>query len=99
MHRIHYKIILLTYKALHNLAPPYLSDLIHISTPARSLRSSSSLHLTVPPARLVTMGSRAFSCSAPLLWNSLPHDLRNTHSLPHFKSKLKTHLFRKAFSP
>jgi len=95
IYRINYKIILLIFKVIHhNLAPSFLSDLLHISTSARTLRSSSSIHLTVPRVRLVTMGSRAFSCSAPQLWNSLPPDLRNIDSPSHFKSKLKTHLFR-----
>ena len=56
------------------------------------------LHLTVPPASLTTMGSRAFSRSAPRLWNSLAPELRNTTSPPHFKSKLKTYLFKLSFS-
>ncbi len=34
--------LFLTYKALHNLAPHYLSDLLHLYTPLRSLRSSSA---------------------------------------------------------
>uniref|UniRef100_A0A8C6UMC1 Reverse transcriptase domain-containing protein n=1 Tax=Neogobius melanostomus TaxID=47308 RepID=A0A8C6UMC1_9GOBI len=34
-HRIQYKILLLTFKAIHKLAPPYLTDLLHVSTPAR----------------------------------------------------------------
>ncbi|KAI3360888.1 hypothetical protein L3Q82_012901, partial [Scortum barcoo] len=97
-YRIEYKILLYTYKSIHNLAPSYLSDLLHVVTPSRCLRSSSSIHLTVPPARLSTMGSRAFSCSAPQLWNTLPPDLRNTDSLPTFMSKLKTHLFKIAYS-
>uniref|UniRef100_A0A8C6LBK5 Reverse transcriptase domain-containing protein n=1 Tax=Nothobranchius furzeri TaxID=105023 RepID=A0A8C6LBK5_NOTFU len=95
--RIQFKILLYTFKAIHNLAPPYLSDLLHPSTSTRSLRSSSSIHLSVPPFRLVTMGSRAFSRSAPQLWNSLPPDLRNIDSLTLFKTRLKTHLFRLAF--
>ncbi|KAG1925393.1 hypothetical protein F2P79_025577 [Pimephales promelas] len=95
--RIQFKILLHTFKAIHNLAPPYLSDLLHIATSSRSLRSSSSFHLTVPPARLVTMGSRAFSCSAPQLWNSLPPDLRSVDSFPLFKTRLKTHLFQLAY--
>ena len=96
--RINFKILLHTFKAIHNLAPPYLSDLLHTATSTRSLRSSSSIHLTVPSARLTTMGSRAFSRSAPKLWNSLPPDIRNIDSFPQFKSSLKTHLFRIAFS-
>ena len=98
-HRIEYKILLNTFNAIHNLAPPYLSDLIQINTPTRSLRSASSINLHVPPARLSTMGARAFSRSAPRLWNSLPPDIRNMDSLLTFKSHLKTHLFRQAYSP
>uniref|UniRef100_A0A3B5PRX1 Reverse transcriptase domain-containing protein n=2 Tax=Xiphophorus maculatus TaxID=8083 RepID=A0A3B5PRX1_XIPMA len=96
--RIEYKILLYTFKALYNLSPLYLSNLIHIATPSRSLRSSSSIHLSVPSVRLTTMGSRAFSRSAPQLWNSLPPHLRNINSFPKFKTELKTHLFRSAFS-
>uniref|UniRef100_A0A8C6NXT3 Inositol hexakisphosphate and diphosphoinositol-pentakisphosphate kinase n=1 Tax=Nothobranchius furzeri TaxID=105023 RepID=A0A8C6NXT3_NOTFU len=40
------------------------------------------------------MGSRAFSCSAPRLWNSLPSAIRNTDSFPLFKAHLKIHLFK-----
>uniref|UniRef100_A0A3P9M9H0 NACHT LRR and PYD domain-containing protein n=1 Tax=Oryzias latipes TaxID=8090 RepID=A0A3P9M9H0_ORYLA len=94
---IKFKLLLYTFKALHSLAPSYLSNLLHINTPSHSLRSSSSLQLSVPPARMVTMGSRAFSRSAPQLWNSLPPDLRNTDSFLIFKSRLKTYLFKLAF--
>ncbi|XP_028291926.1 putative leucine-rich repeat-containing protein DDB_G0290503 [Gouania willdenowi] len=73
--RINFKILLITFKALHNLAPPYISDLLHIATPARTLLSSSTLQLSVPPAKLITMGHRAFSYCAPQLWNSLPTNL------------------------
>ena len=99
-HRIDYKILLHTFKAIHNLAPPYLSDLLHINVPTRSLRSASSISLTVPRAHLSTMGSRAFSRSAPHLWNSLPPDIRNIdpNSIAHFKSSIKTHLFRQAYT-
>uniref|UniRef100_A0A4W5LES3 Reverse transcriptase domain-containing protein n=1 Tax=Hucho hucho TaxID=62062 RepID=A0A4W5LES3_9TELE len=95
--RIQFKVLLLTFKSIHKLAPPYLSDLLQGPTSTRSLRSSSSIHLSVPPARLTTMGSRAFSRSAPRLWNSLPSQLRNIDSFSHFKSQLKTHLFKTAY--
>uniref|UniRef100_A0A3B3DCG5 Reverse transcriptase domain-containing protein n=1 Tax=Oryzias melastigma TaxID=30732 RepID=A0A3B3DCG5_ORYME len=55
-HRITYKILILTFKALHNLAPSYLSELLTVATPPRSLRSSSSLRLVPPRSRLITMG-------------------------------------------
>ncbi len=94
-YRIDFKILLLTFKALHNLAPPYLTDLLHIYTPPCTLRSSHSLSLVSP--RLNTLGARTFSHAAPRLWNSLPLQIRNSNSLHIFKSHLKTYLFTKAF--
>lgn len=96
-YRIDFKILLLTFKALHSLAPPYLTDLLHIYTPSRTLRSSLSLSLVLPRIRLKTMGARTFSHAAPRLWNSLPLDIRNIDSLHTFKSRLKTYLFTQAF--
>lgn len=61
--------------------------------------SSSSLHLLVPSSCLTTKESRAFSQSAPQLWNSHPPHLRTIDSLSLFKPSLKTHLFKTAFSP
>ncbi|XP_041638364.1 uncharacterized protein LOC121506616, partial [Cheilinus undulatus] len=40
--RINYKVLLLTYKSLHALAPQYLSDLLHPYTPSRNLPSSDT---------------------------------------------------------
>ncbi|XP_030196856.1 uncharacterized protein LOC115531637, partial [Gadus morhua] len=69
-YRIQYKTLLLTYKALHNLAPSYLRDLLQEYTPSRSLHSTSAGLLCIPTSRLTSMGARSFSCSAPRLWNS-----------------------------
>ncbi|XP_068561742.1 LOW QUALITY PROTEIN: uncharacterized protein [Cebidichthys violaceus] len=95
---IHFKILLITYKALHNLAPPYLSDLLHRHTPNRNLRSADA-NLFTPPtlSKHQTWGDRAFSIAAPSLWNSLPQHLRHSPSLATFKTALKTHLFQSAF--
>ncbi|XP_053364370.1 deoxynucleoside triphosphate triphosphohydrolase SAMHD1-like [Clarias gariepinus] len=58
--RISYKVLLLTYKSLHGLAPHYLTDFLHPYTPLRSLWSSSKGQLIVPRSRLKTFGDRAF---------------------------------------
>uniref|UniRef100_A0A4W3HJL8 Si:dkey-256h2.1 n=1 Tax=Callorhinchus milii TaxID=7868 RepID=A0A4W3HJL8_CALMI len=42
LQRIQFKILVLTYKALHGLAPPYPCDLLTPYQPARSLRSAGS---------------------------------------------------------
>uniref|UniRef100_A0A672Y631 Ig-like domain-containing protein n=1 Tax=Sphaeramia orbicularis TaxID=375764 RepID=A0A672Y631_9TELE len=86
--QIEFKILLLTFKAIHYLAPPYLSDLLHVAPPSRTLRSSSSIHLSVPSARLTTTWTRTFSRSAPRLELLLPPELRTITSFPLFKCKL-----------
>ncbi|KAF7656517.1 hypothetical protein LDENG_00040330, partial [Lucifuga dentata] len=48
---INYKLLLLTFKTLHNLAPLYLSELLHPYTLSHSLRS---LQLSIPTFRLST---------------------------------------------
>ncbi|XP_029297015.1 fibroblast growth factor 4-like [Cottoperca gobio] len=40
--------LLLTYKALHNQTPSYLTDLLHHQTPSRTLRSSDANLLSLP---------------------------------------------------
>ena len=97
--RITYKILLLTYKSLNALAPQYLSNLLHPYTQPRNLRSSGTGQLSIPHTRMQTFGDRAFSVTAPTLWNSLPIELRNAPSLDTFKRLLKTHLFTKAYGP
>ncbi len=88
-YRVHYKILLLTYKALHNLALHYLSDLLHLYTPLRSFRSSSADLLSVPNFKMSSFGGRAFSCAAPKLWNYLPLHIRQLDSVSHFKAQIK----------
>ena len=91
--RIHYKILLLTFKALHNLAPSYIKDLITPYSNSRQLRSTSMNLLQIPKTRTKTFGDRSFSSAAPILWNNLPHKLRTIHEINVFKKNLKTYLF------
>jgi hypothetical protein len=96
--RIEYKLSLLCFKSLNNLAPTYISDLIYVYVPSRQLRSSSdSSILKVPRTRTKTFGQCSLSYQAPTTWNRLPSALRNSSSLPSFKSSLKKHLFRSYF--
>ncbi len=47
-HRIDFKILLITYKALNGLAPKYLGELLSHYSPLRPLRSQNSGHLIIP---------------------------------------------------
>ena len=94
--RIDFKLLLITYKCLNDLAPAYLSELLTKYVPVRNLRSSS-LDFLDPPrtVQTLTYGERAFSAAAPRLWNALPVSVRSTTSLQRFKTLLKTYLFIK----
>ena len=96
-YRIEYKIALLVYKCLHDLAPAYLINLITVYTPARSLRSGTDRLLTQPAARTVRYGERTFSYAAPSIWNALPKHLRLCDNFELFKRDLKTFLFKTAY--
>ena len=96
--RINYKIVVLVFRALHGLAPAYVSTLITPYQPRRALRSAGSAQLCVPRHNLERYGRRSFSCAGPVLWNSLPEDMRLADSLDSFKSHLKTHYFKLAYN-
>ncbi|KAK7925857.1 hypothetical protein WMY93_008167 [Mugilogobius chulae] len=96
--RIDYKILMFVFKALHGLAPPYISDILTLHRPSRALRSSSQMVLDVPRSRYKQWGDRSFAVAAPKLWNSLPVSLRVVSDLSLFKTGLKTHLYRQAFN-
>ena len=95
--RAEYKILLLIFKSIHNMAPSYLSDLIQVKTPAYSTRSSSGLQLIVPFTSHKTFADRSFSVAGPKLWNSLPINIRNSNNISSFKRSLKTFLFVNTF--
>ncbi len=71
-YRVYFKLLILVYKVLHNLAPSYLTDLLHVHKPQRNLRSSNQMILDVSRTRLKLSGDRAFSVVAPKRENSLP---------------------------
>ena len=93
--------LLLTFKAIHKLAPTYISELVsQKDTGGRYyLRSYNGKLLNIPPCQsLSTLGDRSFYMAAPKLWNDLPLFIRNISSVNAFKRALETHLFQKAFS-
>ena len=95
--RIEFKILLITFKALNDLTPQYVTDMLQPYLPSRTLRSATKNLLVAPPTNLVKYGERSFSYADPKLWNKLPDNIRDSKDLTTFKSKLKTFLFRTVF--
>src|SRR4029434_932020 len=78
-------------------APNYFKELVVPYCPLRPLRSQSTGLLVIPRISNTTVGGRAFSYRAPLLWNNLPASIRDADTLPIFKSRLKTFLFSASY--
>jgi len=92
--RIHFNILLITYKYIIDMAPEYMCELVSIRKSSRKLKSSSQILLQVSVSRLKSSGTCAFSVAASTLWNRLPAYIRNESSLENFISLLKTHIFK-----
>ena len=85
--RIHFKLLTITFKCIHCLAPSTLADKVRVSSPLDMLLDTS---LFQPSSAL---GKKSFSYSAPRCWNALPRSLRVIPTLDTFKPHLKHHLF------
>jgi len=98
--RIQFKIAALIFDCARGTGPVYLNQVICpvSDLSRRPLRSADRGDLFVSRAN-TSIGQRSFSTSAPVVWNALPPDLRSPHnSRQQFRSKLKTHLFHKAYN-
>ena len=97
--RVHFKLAVLAYKALHDRLPSYLAEdcqLVAV-TGRRRLRSSDIDTCQVRRTN-TRFGDRSFAAAGPRTWNSLPIQLRDSElSLEQFRRSLKTHLYKHIF--
>ena len=92
-----FKVLVFCNKAFHDLAPEYLSHLLHPRTHNSRLRQlHDKLQLAVTPASK-SIGRRAFCLTGPIIWNKLPLTLRDALSLTLFNRHLKTYLFKRTY--
>ncbi len=66
-----YKMLTLFIKALHNLAPIYLTELLQTYKFVRPLRSRFVETLSIPRSSLKHSVDQAFAIVGPTLWNNL----------------------------
>ena len=82
--RVDFKILVLTYKAMHKEAPVYLCELVHPYQPTRALRSASSNSLDVK-CTCTKARSGSFAVAVVSLWNTLPNFIKTCDTLASFK--------------
>jgi len=95
--RIEFKIALLTYKALHNQAPEYLSSMCHLASDSAGLsRNRSATRGDLIPVSWNTShyGKRSFNYSSPHIWNNLPTYIREQSTTSNFAKNLKNVVVR-----
>ena len=103
--RIFFKVALLCYKIVYDIAPPYLKDLVEILQPTEFLRTTRNkpaeddIRMVLPKMCRDRASDRCFSNYAPEVWNALPLDLRKINNVEIFKKKLKNHLYDSMIGP
>ena len=97
--RIQYKIATVCYSVITYLkSPSYLSDLLELHIPSRTLRSLADNRIFILNRHRKCQGQRAFSFTGPSVWNNLPFSVRYTQILFSFTSQLKAYFFLCTFT-
>ena len=71
---IKYKVACMCFSAINGSRPAYLSELLCVYIPSRTLRSSDTRMLKIQQYKRKARGFHTFSCFAPHIWNSIPQD-------------------------
>ena len=74
------------FKTMNDMNPSFMKDLFSLS--GNTLRRPNDLK--VPIRYSVKFGDKSLKCLGPIIWNSLPSDIKSTSSLEIFKNFLKT---------
>ena len=91
--RIEYKIATICYNVITGTVSTYLSDLLELYTPLRTLRSSADTRIfRIPDRRKRFHGQRAYYFFGPSIWDNFPLSVRHAQTLFAFKSQLNTRL-------
>ena len=88
------------YDVVSKTAQPYLSDLLHLYLPSRSLRTSADTRtFSDSKTKEKVPVATHFSHLGPLTWSKLPYTVRYAAAKSQFKTQLQTTLFLSAHGP
>ena len=86
--RIEFNKAVLLYKSTHDLTPSYISDLFEFhSSQNYNVRSASNNNMLIKRHNSKIF-EKSLQYEGPRLWNSLPQPIRNSQSLPTFKTAM-----------
>ena len=90
---IDFKIAILTYKAVHLKQPLCLAQHLKLKSMHLNTRNNDQLLLQHPSVGTNSSGHRAFSYTAPTVWNKLPYQIRNASLVTLFRKKIENTIF------
>ncbi|CAB3999253.1 Hypothetical predicted protein [Paramuricea clavata] len=94
---IRHRILLQTFKCIHDISPPCLSTLMEKPTHHHSTRAIANNNVHIPKARS-NAGKRRFSFIASTLWNNFPNEAKKITSQPSFNTYCKSYFSQKLVS-
>jgi len=74
------------YKDINNLSSGVFKDML---TPSNRTNTRSGTEFLIPTVNSVLMGQNSLRYLGPLIWNSIPVEIKNLESLYLFESKIK----------
>ena len=88
-----YFMSILMYKSIHGMAPGYLCNEItlHSEIAERTTRSVNDNNVFVQYAHIESFNNY-FTHRGPIMWNSLPDDIKTCGTLHSFKAKMKLYI-------
>ena len=73
------------FKALNDLSTPNFSELFQLNVSLYGLRSKEPQKLCIPNINSVRFGKGSIRYFGPVIWNSIPAEIRNADILSSFK--------------
>ena len=98
--RATFKILILSFKAIHGLAPDYIQSLVTLQCLSLYSLRRNNEHLLKPYRKktLKSLGDSAFAVAAPYLFNALPRYIGGEDNFNRFKTLVKKFLFNIAYN-
>ena len=98
--RIKFKVGVMVFNSLEGKAPKYMTDLFQEKLiTERYLRSNDNYReLVLPRTKKRKCADRSISVEGARFCNSLPNVVKRSNTTEQFKCRLKTHLFKEAYT-
>ena len=79
------------FKALNDILTPDFSEIFQLNESLYGLRSNGSQKPCIPNINSARFGKDSIRYFGPVIWNSIPAEIRNANTLSSFKKEIRSH--------